>query len=108
MRWRRWRRAGGPAPEVARLRAVVVGGGIGGLAAAIRLSSAGHDVTLLERNDVVGGKLADLVDDGYRFDLGPSLVTMPHVLDDVLRCAGTTLADEVDLVRLEPQIRYHW
>jgi phytoene desaturase len=91
-----------------RDRAVVIGGGVGGLAAAIRLQVAGHDVTVCERNDVVGGKLAELEVDGYTFDIGPSLVTLPHVFDELFREAGTTLADEVELVRLDPQFRYHW
>jgi phytoene desaturase len=90
------------------LRVAVVGGGIGGLAAAIRLRTAGHAVTLLERNAVLGGKVAELHDDGHTFDLGPSLVTLPHVFDEVLALAGTRLADEVELVRLDPQFRYHW
>lgn len=89
-------------------RVVVVGGGVGGLAAAIRLRVAGFEVTLLERNEVLGGKLAELVVDGYTFDIGPSLVTLPSVFDDLFRCAGSTLADEVDLVRLDPQFHYHW
>ena len=89
-------------------RAVIIGGGVGGLATAIRLQAAGHDVTIFERNDVVGGKLATYVRDGYTFDLGPSLVTWPEVYDDVLRTAGTTLAEQVDLVRLDPQFRYRW
>ncbi len=90
------------------LRVVVVGGGMGGLAVAIRLRAAGHEVTLLERNRVVGGKLADLTDGGFTFDLGPSLVTLPQVLDEVFRCVGSTLADHVGLVRLDPQFHYHW
>jgi phytoene desaturase len=89
-------------------RAVVVGAGVGGLAAAIRLRALGHQVTMFERNDVVGGKLAAYVRDGYTFDIGPSLVTLPHVFDDVFRAAGTTLDDQVDLVRLDPQFVYHW
>jgi phytoene desaturase len=87
---------------------VVVGGGIGGLAVAIRLRAAGLGVILLERNDVVGGKVAELRRDGYTFDIGPSLVTLPHVLDATLRCAGTTLDDEMPMRRLDPQFRYHW
>jgi phytoene desaturase len=87
---------------------VVIGGGIGGLAAAIRLRSADMDVVLLERNDVVGGKVAVLRRDGYTYDLGPSLVTLPHILDAALRSAGTTLADEIALTRLDPQFAYHW
>ena len=93
---------------VGAVQTVVVGGGIGGLAAAIRLGAAGHRVTVLERNDVVGGKVATFERDGYTFDVGPSLVTLPRVIDEVFRTAGTTLADELDLVRLDPQFAYHW
>jgi phytoene desaturase len=96
------------APHDTHRHVVVVGGGVGGLAAAIRLRAAGHGVTVCERNDVVGGKLATLVRDGYRFDLGPSLVTLPHLFDDVFRTAGTSLADQVEMVRLDPQFVYHW
>lgn len=87
---------------------VVIGGGVGGLAAAIRLRAAGHRVVVLERNEVPGGKLAVRERDGYLFDIGPSLVTLPYVFDELFRVAGTALADEVDLVRLDPQFEYHW
>ena len=90
------------------MRAVVVGAGVGGLAASIRLAAAGHDVTVLERNPMVGGKLATLDEEGWRFDIGPTLLTLPHVFDELLSYAGTSLADEVELVRLDPQIRYRW
>jgi phytoene desaturase len=86
----------------------VVGGGVGGLAAAIRLRCRGHGVTVFERNDEVGGKLAVLQRDGYVFDVGPSLLTLPHVFDELFRLAGTSLDDEVALVRLDPQFTYHW
>lgn len=87
---------------------VIVGGGVGGLAAAIRLRSAGHTVTIFERNDVAGGKLATFERDGFTFDIGPSLLTVPHLFDELFACAGTSLDAEVDLVRLDPQFRYHW
>lgn len=87
---------------------VVVGAGVGGLCAAIRLAAAGRRVTVLERNAVPGGKLAVRERDGFWFDTGPSLLTLPQVFDDVLALAGMRLADEVDLVRLDPQFRYHW
>ncbi len=91
-----------------RVRVVVVGGGVGGLATAIRLAATGHPVTLLERNDAVGGKLAVFERDGFSFDVGPSLVTLPHIVDEVFRVAGTSLDEQVDLVRLDPQFRYRW
>ncbi|MEM1334090.1 MAG: phytoene desaturase family protein, partial [Actinomycetota bacterium] len=87
---------------------VVIGGGVGGLSTAIRLQAAGHHVTVLERNEHVGGKLDTYERDGFRFDVGPSLVTIPHLLDATFRAAGTSLDDEIDLVRLDPQFHYHW
>jgi len=90
------------------MRAVVVGGGVAGLALAIRLRAAGHDVELHERNEALGGKVAVLERDGFTFDVGPALVTLPQVLDDLFRAAGTTLAVELPMVRLDPQFRYTW
>jgi phytoene desaturase len=87
---------------------VVVGGGVGGLAAAIRLRAAGHAVTVCERRPRFGGKLATRTHEGFHFDIGPSLFTLPHVFDALFRVAGTSLADEVDLVPLDPQFRYHF
>jgi phytoene desaturase len=67
---------------------LVVGGGIGGLAVAIRLRAAGHHVVVLERNEVPGGKLAVRRRDGFTFDIGPSLVTLPQVFDELFRLAA--------------------
>lgn len=91
-----------------RPRVVVVGAGVGGLAAAIRLAADGHPVTVVDRNERVGGKLATFERDGFTFDIGPSLLTMPDVIDAVFRVAGTSLDDELDLVRLDPQFAYSW
>ena len=87
---------------------VVVGGGVGGLAAAIRLRAAGHGVTILERRAELGGKLAVVEREGFRFDAGPSLLTLPSVFDELFRVAGTCLADAVPLRRLDPQLRHRW
>ncbi len=90
------------------MKVVIVGTGVGGLCTAIRLRAAGHEVSMYERNDVAGGKLATFERDGFTFDIGPSLLTLPHLFDDVFRVAGTSLDHEVDLVRLDPQFRYFW
>ena len=105
MRWCRRARAGGVAE---RADVVVVGAGVGGLAVAIRLAAAGRRVVVLERNDVTGGKLATVRHGGATFDAGPSLVTLPHVLEELFRVAGTSLDDELALRRLDPQFAYHW
>ena len=77
---------------------VIVGGGVGGLVTAIRLAAAGQNVAIFERNEQFGGKLAVRERDGFVFDIGPSLLTLPHVLDEVFRLAGTSLDGEVELV----------
>ena len=87
---------------------VVIGAGVGGLAVAVRLAAAGHRVEVVERNAVTGGKLASVRAAGATFDVGPSLLTLPHLVDEVLALAGTSLAAEVELVRLDPQFHYHW
>ena len=87
---------------------VVIGGGGGGLMAAIRLRCAGHDVVVLERLPEFGGKLATYSRDDYHFEIGPSLLTWPKVIDDVFRLVGTSLRDEVKLVRLAQPFRYFW
>ncbi len=87
---------------------VVVGGGVGGLAAAIRLASSGHQVQLFERSERVGGKLASHAAVGFRWETGPSLLTLPGVFDDLLGLAGRSLADACRPVRLDSTCRYHF
>jgi len=81
---------------------------VGGLVAAIRLANAGRTVAVFERNQVFGGKLAVYERDGFSFDIGPSLLTLPSLLDEVFRLAGTSLKHELDVLRLEPSFRYFW
>lgn len=84
---------------------VVVGGGLGGLAAACTLAGRGHAVTLLERSPWLGGKAAVLREGGYRFDMGPTILTVPRVLDRIFRECNRKLADYLDLIPLDPQWR---
>ncbi|MEI7555355.1 phytoene desaturase family protein [Candidatus Chlorohelix sp.] len=86
----------------------IVGGGMGGLATAIRLAATGHKVQIFEKNAQVGGKLNLMEKEGYRWDTGPSLITMPFVYDDLFRVAGRDFKDYVELVPVEPITRYFY
>jgi len=83
----------------------VVGGGLGGLAAASVLAARGHKVILFEKSPWLGGKAAVLEADGYRFDMGPTILTLPSVLRRIFAEAGKTLERHVEMVRLDPQWR---
>lgn len=83
----------------------VIGGGLGGLAAACTLAARGYQVTLFEKNPWLGGKAAHLEIDGYRFDMGPTILTLPSVLDRIFQETGVARSDYVELIRLDPQWR---
>ncbi len=87
---------------------IIVGGGLGGLAAAVRLAAHGRQVTLIEQNQRLGGKLNLVAEQGFRFDTGPSLLTMPWVIADLFAAAGRRMEDYLELVAIEPICRYHW
>lgn len=89
-------------------RCVVVGGGLGGLSVAIRLARRGYAVTILEKNDRVGGKADRWEAGGYRFDTGPTLLTMPFVLNELFSFAGRNVNDYLQLLHLDPICRYFW
>ena len=86
-------------------RVGVVGGGLGGLAAACTLAARGHSVVLFERNEWLGGKAAVVEQDGFRFDMGPTILTLPSVLRRIFAEADRNLDDVVDLIPLDPQWR---
>lgn len=88
---------------------VIVGAGLGGLSAALRLAGAGREVTIVEREAVPGGRNGLLVDQGYRFDTGPTVLTMPSLIEDALNCVGEKLSDWLELLPLRPLYRafYH-
>ena len=87
---------------------LVIGAGLGGLAAAIRLARAGHTVEVWEKNGEAGGKLKELRIDSFSWGMGPSLLTMPHVLRELFASAGKRMEDHLELVRLESACRYFW
>ena len=86
--------------------ALIIGGGLGGLATALRLSSRGWSVTVCEAGPKVGGKLNYWSQDGFVFDTGPSLITMPRVFDELFTEAGSSLKEQVQLIPLNPLADY--
>ncbi len=89
-------------------KVIVIGAGIAGLSVAIRLATAGRKVLVLEQNELPGGKMGELWAEGFRWDTGPSVITMRHVLADLFATAGRRLEDYLTLVPLEPLTRYFY
>ena len=88
---------------------VIVGAGLAGLSAALRLVGAGRTVTVIERESVPGGRNGILKKDGYSFDTGPTVLTMPSLIADALNCVGEELSDWLELKPVAPLYRafYH-
>jgi phytoene desaturase len=87
---------------------VIVGAGLAGLSCALRLLGAGRQVTVLEREQLPGGRAGRLDVDGYRFDTGPTVLTMPHLIADALGAVGEELAGWLDLRPVDPLYRAHY
>jgi phytoene desaturase len=88
---------------------VIVGAGLAGLSAALRLAGAGRSVTVIERESVPGGRSGLLQKDGYAFDTGPTVLTMPSLIEDAFNSVGEEMKDWLDLIPLRPLYRafYH-
>lgn len=86
-------------------RAIVIGGGIGGLGVACLLAQKGYDVQLVEKNETLGGLCNTFSADGFRFDMGPSWYLMPDVFEAFFRLLGENVGDYLDLARLSPSYR---
>lgn len=103
-----------------RATTLIVGGGIGGLSTAIHLAAADRDpatdrprpdarrIIVLESAPTVGGKLGEVREAGFRWDTGPSVLTMRHVFEDLFERAGRRMADHLELLPIDPLTRYHW
>ncbi len=89
-------------------RVVIVGAGLGGLACALHLAGSGRQVTVLEREPVPGGRAGQLSLDGYEFDTGPTVLTMPDLIAEALAAVGEELTDWLELIPLDPAYRAHY
>lgn len=85
-------------------KVIVIGSGLGGLSAAISLAQEGYDVTIHEKNPKIGGKLNVLKEQGYTFDLGPSILTLPHIFERLFERSGKKMSDYIPIRALRP----HW
>jgi len=86
----------------------IIGAGIGGIAAAVRMAAQGHQVSVFEANSYPGGKLSEFRQDGFRFDAGPSLFTMPHYVDELFQLAGENPQDHFTYQQIPTICHYFW
>ncbi|NJR44259.1 NAD(P)-binding protein [bacterium] len=89
------------------LRAAVLGAGLGGIAAALRLAAMGMQVTLVERHQDLGGRARVRSVDGYQFDLGPTVITAPELLDELYALFELKREDHLPLVPVEPWYQHN-
>ena len=89
-------------------KAIIIGSGIGGIATALRLRSMNYDVTVFENNNYPGGKLASFDLGPYRFDAGPSLLTMPHFIDELFDLFNENPRDYFNYKKKDISCRYFW
>ena len=89
-------------------KAIIIGAGIAGIASAIRLAVKGFEVTVFETNEYPGGKLSEIKNNGFRFDAGPSLLTMPHYVDELFTLAGKNSTDYFVYQKLDEICTYYY
>ena len=89
-------------------KAIIIGSGIGGIATALRLKSMNYDVTVFENNDFPGGKLSSFDLGSYRFDAGPSLLTMPHFIDELFDLFNENPRDHFNYKKKDISCKYFW
>ena len=87
-------------------KVVIIGAGLGGICTALRLSKIGYKVTIIEKNESLGGKITSFNSKGYKFDQGPSLITLPDYFDELFKDIDENINDHIDLIKLNPMCRY--
>ncbi len=89
-------------------KVVIIGSGFGALGVAVRLQARGFDVTMLEKNEKVGGHAYQLQKKGYTFDMGPSLITAPDIINGVFKAAGSDMHEHLEMTALDPYYRIYF
>lgn len=89
-------------------KVIVIGAGLGGLAIACRLAKLGFSVTVLEKNESIGGKVNLIETNGYKFDTGASLLTLPQILEELFSFCERRMSDYIEVIKLDPICRYFW
>ncbi len=90
------------------MKIIVIGSGFGGLSAAVRLQGQGHQVTIIEKRDKLGGRAYVYEQDGFKYDGGPTIITAPWLIDEIFAAAGKLTKDYVKLVKLDPFYNIRW
>ncbi len=86
----------------------IIGSGIGGIGSALRMAAKGHDVTVYEQSPITGGKISEFRHDGFRFDTGPSLFTLPVLVDELFELFGEDPREHFQYRKLETSCKYYW
>ena len=89
-------------------KAAIIGSGIGGIGSALRLAAKGYDVTVYEQAAIPGGKISQIRDEGFRFDTGPSLFTLPRLVDELFELFGENPEDHFKYKKLDTSCKYFW
>jgi phytoene desaturase len=89
-------------------KVIIIGAGIGGMSAALYLRMLGYNVTIIEKNYNVGGKMNKIIEDGFSFDLGPTVITMPFVIENLFKNCNENINDYLNLLPIDPACRYFW
>jgi phytoene desaturase len=97
-----------PGDMMQKPTALVIGAGIGGIATAARLAKLGYDVTVVEKNETPGGRCNQIIRDGHRFDIGPTLFLMPEIWAETFAALGERMEDHLELRRIDPTYKVHF
>jgi diapolycopene oxygenase len=89
-------------------KVAIIGAGLGGLSAALRLANSGFDVHIFEQNSKAGGKAGEISENGFRFDSGPSLITMPFVIEELLSDIDENISEYFSMIPLSNLCKYHF